>query len=119
MAEFRSARHTLDGHGGSHRPQNRTLGKGQSDCQACSVATPPSACGPLLFDNASISIADASNETPANKRPPRKLPICLLIAPIAKGPTKPPRVPMELISAIPAAAENAVKNSLGNDQKGA
>jgi hypothetical protein len=34
------------------------------------------------------------------------------------GPTKPPRLPTQFTNAMPAAAENPVKNSLGNAQKG-
>jgi len=42
----------------------------------------------------------------------------LLIAPIAKGPTRPPRFPKQLIRAIPIAAEEPARNSFGSDQKG-
>ena len=56
--------------------------------------------------------------TPAEMSPPRKLPVVLMMAPMAWVPTKPPRFPKELTKAIPAAAEYPVKNSLGNDQKG-
>jgi hypothetical protein len=59
-----------------------------------------------------------NNGIPAKTSPPRKLPVLLLIAPIAEGPTNPPRFPIELIKAIPAAAENPAKNLLGNDKKG-
>src|SRR6516162_9497705 len=66
----------------------------------------------------SISVADRNSEIPARRNPPRKLRVRLLIAPADKGPTKPPRLPIELIRAIPAAAENPDKNSFGSDQKG-
>jgi hypothetical protein len=39
--------------------------------------------GAILFRNARISIADANREIPANTKPPRKLPVRWLIAPIA------------------------------------
>src|SRR5215831_807849 len=56
--------------------------------------------------------------TPAEMSPPRKLPVVLMMAPMAWVPTKPPRFPKQLIKAIPAAAEYPVKNSLGSAQKG-
>src|SRR5215469_5763528 len=84
----------------------------------CVIAT-ALVSGVVLLRKASISIADANSETPANTSPPRKLPVRWLIAPIVYGPTKLPRLPTELIRAIPAAAENPVKNSLGSAQKGA
>ena len=59
-----------------------------------------------------------NHEMPAKTRPPWKLPVALLIAPIAYGPIKPPRFPTELMKAIPAAAEKPIKNSFGRDQMG-
>lgn len=49
-------------------------------------------------------MADVNKEIPANTNPPPKLPVRLLIAPIAYGPTKLPRFPTELMRAIPAYA---------------
>ena len=65
------------------------------------------------------SVADTKSETPAKVKPPYKLPVLWLIAPIAYGPAKPARFTTELIKAIPEAAEMPVRNSLGRDQKGA
>jgi len=48
---------------------------------ACAIATAPTP-GAILLRNASISIADVNSETPVNTRPPRKLPVHSLIAPI-------------------------------------
>src|SRR5215469_13137569 len=56
--------------------------------------------------------------TPAEMSPPRKLPVVLMMVPMAWVPTKPPRFPKQLIKAIPAAAEYPVKNSLGSAQNG-
>ena len=64
------------------------------------------------------SVADTNKESPATARPPYKLPVLSLIAPIAYGPTNPPRLAMELIKAMPEAAEYPVRNSLGIAQKG-
>ncbi len=63
-------------------------------------------------------MADTSTETPAKARPPYKLPVLWRIKPTAYGPTNPPRMPTEVINAMPEAAENPVRNSLGNDHKG-
>jgi len=49
-------------------------------------------------------VADISTETPAKARPPYKL------KPTAYGPTNPPRMPTEVINAMPEAAENPVRN---------
>ena len=51
-------------------------------------------------------------------KPLYRFPVLIAIAPIMYGPTSPPRFPTELIKAMPAAAENPVRNSLGNAQKG-
>jgi hypothetical protein len=45
-------------------------------------------------------------------------PVLEAMAPIAYGPANPPKLPTQLIKAIPAAAENPVRNSFGNAQKG-
>src|SRR5438874_11856047 len=57
-------------------------------------------------------------DTPANPSPPYKLPVFWLINPTTDGPKNPPRFPTELMTAIPLAAENPVRNSLGIAQKG-
>src|ERR1700687_1507781 len=73
--------------------------------------------GALLGRNKS-SIAETSNGIPASARPPYIPPVQPLITPIAYGPTNPPRLATELISPMPAAAENPVRNSPGRAQKG-
>src|SRR4029077_5647262 len=45
--------------------------------------------------------------------PPWKLPVRSLIQPIIAGPTKPPRFPIELMVAIPAAAAEPDRNRVG------
>ena len=47
-----------------------------------------------------------------------KLPVKSLIQPIMNGPTKPPRLPIELIVAIPAAAAEPDRNMVGMVQSG-
>jgi len=81
--------------------------------------------GPFVFvsalaflGNSKTSVADMNNETPTPAKPERIFPVLAAIAPIAYGPANAPRFPTELIKAIPAAAENPVRNSLGIDQKG-
>src|SRR6478752_8955066 len=51
-------------------------------------------------------------------RPPRKLPVASLIQPIIAGPAKPPRLPIELIVAMPAAAADPDRNVVGMAQSG-
>src|SRR5215469_5935578 len=77
----------------------------------------PPPCFSLLGDMNS-RVAESNREIPASMRPPRKLPVLLLIAPIAKGPTKPPMFPIELIRAIPTAAEDPARKVQGRDQNG-
>ena len=57
-------------------------------------------------------------EVPANASPPLRLPVFWPINPTTVDPANPPRFPTELIKAMPLAAENPVKDSLGNAQKG-
>src|SRR4051812_17524896 len=57
-----------------------------------------------------------SNASPNN--PPAKLPVASFITPIHHGPKKPPRLPIELIHAIDAAAAVPVRNMGGIDQNG-
>ena len=57
-------------------------------------------------------------ETPANARPPYSVPVFCVMNPTMDGPKNPPRFPTELMNAIPLAAENPDKNSLGIAQKG-
>ena len=59
-----------------------------------------------------------NNETPTPAKPELIFPVLAAIAPIAYGPANAPRFPTELIKAMPAAAENPVRNSLGIAQKG-
>jgi hypothetical protein len=65
-----------------------------------------------LRGNNSISVAERSKETPAKAKPASKL------KPAAYGPTNPPRFATEVMSAIPDAAENPVRNSFGIEKKG-
>src|SRR5215472_10363986 len=71
-----------------------------------------------FLGNAKTSVADTNKESPATARPLYKLPVLSLIAPIADGPTNPLRLAMEVINAMPEAAEYPVRNSLGIVQKG-
>ena len=71
-----------------------------------------------FLGNSKTSVADMNNEIPTPAKPERIFPVLAAIAPIAYGPANAPRFPTELIKAIPAAAENPVRNSLGIDQKG-
>ena len=71
-----------------------------------------------FLGNSKTSVADTTKEIPATARPPYKLSVLSLIAPIAKGPTNPPRLPIEVINAMPEAAEYPVRNSQGIVQKG-
>jgi len=71
-----------------------------------------------FLGNNKTSVADMNNEAPTPAKAERILPVLEAIAPIAYGPANAPRFPTELIKAIPAAAENPVRNSLGIDQKG-
>src|SRR5207247_8802602 len=70
------------------------------------------------FGSSSTSVAATSMEIPANARPPYRVPVFCVMKPTKDGPKNPPRFPAELIKAIPLAAENPVKNSLGIAQKG-
>jgi hypothetical protein len=71
-----------------------------------------------FIGSTNMSIADTSTETPAATKPPYVLPVLWLMKPKAYGPTNPPRIPTDVIRAMPEAAENPVRNSLANDQKG-
>src|SRR5215472_16022139 len=64
------------------------------------------------------SRAETNRESPSNAKPPCRFPVFLFITPRAYGPTKPPRFPIELIKAMPYAAEIPQRNWLGTDQKG-
>ena len=71
-----------------------------------------------VFGRNKTSVAATSMEIPANARPPYSVPLFWVINPTTYGPTNPPRFPKELIKAMPLAADNPVKNSLGIAQKG-
>lgn len=64
------------------------------------------------------NITVASSEIPANARPPYRVPVFCVMNPTMEGPKNPPRFPTELMIAIPLAAENPVRNSLGMAQNG-
>src|SRR4029077_18748554 len=63
--------------------------------------------------NAEISPSNASPY-----RPPEKLPVASFITPTYQGPKKPPRLPIELIHAMAAAAAVPVRNIGGIAQNG-
>ena len=71
-----------------------------------------------FIGRSNISVADTSTETPAKAKPPYVPPVLWLMKPKAYGPTNPPRIPTDVIRAMPEAAENPVRNSLASDQKG-
>jgi len=71
-----------------------------------------------IFGSNTTSIAPTSMETPAKARPPYSVPVFCVMKPTMDGPKNPPRFPTELMNAIPLAAENPDKNSLGIAQKG-
>src|SRR5260221_6772925 len=74
----------------------------------------------LRCDRASIRvrIAETVKRPPTKYRPPRNLPVRSLIQPIIAGPTKPPRLPMALMVAMPAAAAEPDRNMVGMLQSG-
>lgn len=71
-----------------------------------------------IFGSSNTSVAATSMETPAKARPPYNAPVFAVMNPTIDGPKNPPRFPTELMIAIPLAAENPDKNSLGIAQKG-
>src|SRR5262249_5471792 len=66
--------------------------------------------------SSNASNAATSMEHPAKARPPCSVPVFSVMNPTMDGPKNPPRFPTELMNAIPLAAENPVKNSLGMAQ---
>src|ERR1700733_13963287 len=69
-------------------------------------------------DRARTSTADRISNPATKNRPPWKLPVRSLIQPIIAGPTKPPRLPIALIVAIPAAAADPDRKRVGMLQSG-
>src|SRR3954451_5510580 len=63
-------------------------------------------------------MAEGTSSPATKSRPPVKLPVWSLIHPIAQGPTKPPRLPIELIVAMPTAAAEPDRNIVGIAQSG-
>src|SRR5437016_14661888 len=55
---------------------------------------------------------------PAITKPPLKSPVALRTTPIMQGPKNPPRLPKELINAIPAAAAVPLNNAVDVAQNG-
>src|SRR5215469_11661242 len=53
-----------------------------------------------------------------DNKPPRNVPVAFRITPITHGPANPPRLPTELISAMPTAAAVPLKILVGIAQKG-
>lgn len=68
-----------------------------------------------FFGRSRKSVADTNKERPVTARPPCKLPVRWPIIPTMNGPTNPPRLATERINAIPTAAANPVRNSLGRE----
>jgi hypothetical protein len=64
------------------------------------------------------SAADTKHATPATARPLYKFPVLRLIMPTAYGPAKPPRFATDVINAMPDAAANPARNSLGDAKYG-
>src|ERR1700733_10937492 len=62
--------------------------------------------------------ADTNPNNASPYRPPEKLPVASFITPTYQGPKKPPRLPIELIQAIAAAAAGPVRNIGGIAQNG-
>src|SRR5215475_6083949 len=61
---------------------------------------------------------ETNNNAARNSRPAAGWPLQLLTTPSMYGPTKPPRLPIELIAAMETAAVERVRNKPGNAQKG-
>src|SRR5215472_11281517 len=72
----------------------------------------------FLPGRSTASTAETNRESPSKAKPPCRFPVFLFITPRAHGPTKPPRFPIELIKAMPEAAEIPQRNWLGTDQNG-
>src|SRR6202022_1663999 len=60
-----------------------------------------------------VRMADSTSNPATKYNPPWKLPVRSLIQPIIAGPAKPPRLPIELMVAIPAAAADPDRNIVG------
>ncbi len=67
---------------------------------------------------ASATVAAPRSEAAITNRPPAKLPVSSRATPTSEGPTKPPMLPIELISARPAAAAGPVRMVIGSAQLG-
>src|SRR4051812_2806558 len=65
-----------------------------------------------------VTTAERTSSPATNIRPPVKLPVRSLIQPIAHGPTKPPRLPIALMVAMPTAAAEPDRNMVGIAQSG-
>src|SRR3954469_11570333 len=65
-----------------------------------------------------VRTGERKSRTANMESPPRKLPVRSLIQPIAHGPAKPPRFPIELMVAMPAAAAGPDRNMVGIDHRG-
>lgn len=75
-------------------------------------------CASPLFGRSKASIAETSNDKPAHAKPTLQLPVLWRINPTPYGPTNPPKLAIDVTSAIPDAAEKPVRNSLGNEKNG-
>jgi len=67
-----------------------------------------------LLGNKSVSAAHINKEMPTTAIPGYKLPVLSWMKPTANGPANPPRLAIEVIRAMPDAAENPVRNSPGS-----
>ena len=66
----------------------------------------------------SVNRVEASRVKADTISPAVKLPVISRAKPIRVGPTNPPRLPIELIAAMPAAALRPDRNSVGKVQNG-
>jgi hypothetical protein len=80
-----------------------------------SVATDPGLHAKLrvLVRRSNVRVAETNKEIPAKAKPAYKLPVLCRIKPTMYGPTNPPRLAIDVIKAMPDAAETPVRNSPG------
>src|SRR6476646_144652 len=69
-------------------------------------------------ERSNVRTAERTSKPDMKYSPPRKLPVVSLIQPMIAGPAKPPRLPIELIVAMPAAAADPDRNMVGIAQSG-
>src|SRR5262245_55235232 len=71
-----------------------------------------------LFPRVSTTSPEQIALAASARSPRRKSPDALCSHPIRYGPTKPPRLPTELMRPMPAAAASPRRNAVGSDQNG-